>query len=182
MAKRLYVENSRHNDSTVFRVCHLTVLWRLNLWEIRFMKKATLAVVGHIGPDQSGHTMRAPHALAAFAALGQPTRLEIFRVLMRAEPGGLPAGSIADLIGCPHNTLSSHLGILARSGLVSGTRDGRSIIYRADVEGIRALVSFLVTDCCDGHPELCDIETAIRNASCGCAPSDKGPHRRNERA
>ena len=88
--------------------------------------------------------MSAPHALAALAALGQPTRLEIFRLLMRREPDGLPAGAIADTIGCPHNTLSSHLGILARSGLVRGTRDGRSIIYRADVEGIRALSAFLV--------------------------------------
>jgi len=146
------------------------------------MKKATLAVVGHIGPEQSEGTMAAPHALAALAALGQPTRLGIFRLLMRAEPGGLPAGSIADLIGCPHNTLSSHLGILARSGLVSGTRDGRSIIYRADIEGIRGLVSFLVTDCCDGHPEVCDIESAIRNAACACVPTGKGQHRRNHRA
>jgi ArsR family transcriptional regulator, arsenate/arsenite/antimonite-responsive transcriptional repressor len=85
---------------------------------------------------------------------------------MRAEPDGLPAGSIANTIGCPHNTLSSHLSILARSGLVRGTRDGRSIIYRADVEGIRTLVGFLVTDCCDGHPELCDLQDAIHNATC----------------
>ena len=125
------------------------------------MNKANLAVVGHIGPEQSGGRMSAPHALAALAALGQPTRLEIFQLLMRAEPDGLPAGSIADTIGCPHNTLSSHLSILARSGLVRGTRDGRSIIYRADVEGIRTLIAFLVTDCCDGHPELCDLQTAI---------------------
>lgn len=146
------------------------------------MKNATLAVVGHIGPEQSGGRMTASHALAALAALGQPARLKIFQLLMRAEPGGLPAGSISDLMECPHNTLSSHLGILARSGLVCGTRDGRSIIYRADVESIRALVSFLVTDCCDGHPEVCDIEFAIRNAACGCAPTGKGQHRRKQRA
>jgi DNA-binding transcriptional ArsR family regulator len=137
-----------------------------------------LAVVGHIGPAQDGDRMSAPHALAALAALGQPTRLEIFRLLMRAEPGGLPAGSIADTIGCPHNTLSSHLSILARSGLVRGARDGRSIIYRADVEGIRALVTFLVTDCCDGHPELCHLHEAIRDAKCGCSPATTGKNRR----
>jgi ArsR family transcriptional regulator, arsenate/arsenite/antimonite-responsive transcriptional repressor len=142
------------------------------------MKNATLAVVGHIGPEQSGHTMAAPHALAAIAALGQPTRLEIFRCLIRAEPNGLAAGTLAEMIGCPHNTLSSHLAILARSGLVRGTRDGRSIIYRAGVEGIRALISFLVTDCCDGHPELCDFESAIRDANCKCAPTGK-KRRRN---
>ena len=64
--------------------------------------------------------MSGPHALAALAALGQPTRLAIFQLLMRAEPYGRAAGAIADKVGCPHNTLSSHLSILARSGLVRG--------------------------------------------------------------
>jgi ArsR family transcriptional regulator, arsenate/arsenite/antimonite-responsive transcriptional repressor len=146
------------------------------------MTKASLAVVGHIGPARSGNIMTAPHALAALAALGQPSRLEIFRVLMRAEPDGLAAGALADTIGCPHNTLSSHLSILARSGLVRGTRDGRSIIYRADVEGIRALVAFLVTDCCNGHPELCDLQTAIRGAACGFTATGKNRPRRKQRA
>ena len=141
------------------------------------MRKGTLAVVGHLGPGQADR-MSAPYALAALAALGQPTRLEIFRLLMRAEPDGLPAGAIAEEIGCLHNTLSSHIGILARSGLVRGTRDGRSIVYRADVEGIRALVAFLVTDCCDGHPELCELQDAIRSSACGCAPSGKVEKRR----
>ena len=142
------------------------------------MRKAILAVVGHVGPEQNGDGMTAPHALAAIAVLGQPTRIEIFRILIGAEPGGLPAGSIADEIGCPHNTLSSHLSILARSGLVRGARDGRSIIYRADVEGIRALAGFLLTDCCDGHPELCDLEAAIRSTACGCAPTGKDLRRK----
>jgi ArsR family transcriptional regulator, arsenate/arsenite/antimonite-responsive transcriptional repressor len=135
--------------------------------------KDTLAVVGHVGPVAQGDRMSAPHALAALAALGQPTRLEIFRVLMRAEPHGISAGAIADQIGCPHNTLSTHLSILARSGLVRGTRDGRSIIYRADVEGIRTLITFLVMDCCDGHPELCHLQGAIEEAKCACTPTQK---------
>lgn len=142
------------------------------------MRKGTLAVVGHIGPAQTGNAMSAPHALAALAALGQSTRLEIFRLLIGAEPGGMPAGAIAETIGCPHNTLSSHLSILARSGLVRGTREGRSIIYRADVDGIRTLIGFLVTDCCDGHPELCDLQDAINEAKCGCAPAGKSKKRR----
>ena len=60
--------------------------------------------------------MDAPHALAALAALGQPTRLSIFRLLVRKEPEGLSAGAIADAVGCPHNTLSTHVAILARAG------------------------------------------------------------------
>jgi DNA-binding transcriptional ArsR family regulator len=141
------------------------------------MRKSSLAVVGHIGPALRGDKISAPHALAALAALGQPTRLEIFRLLMRREPGGLAAGAIADAIGCPHNTLSTHLSILARSGLVRGTRDGRSIVYRADVEGMRALVAFLITDCCDGHPEICNLQDAVRETVC-CTPAPKGGQRK----
>jgi ArsR family transcriptional regulator, arsenate/arsenite/antimonite-responsive transcriptional repressor len=140
------------------------------------MKKTNLAVVGHIGPAPRGDKLSAPHALAALAALGQPTRLEIFRLLMRREPDGLPAGVIAETIGCPHNTLSTHLSILARSGLVRGTRDGRSIVYRADVDGMRNLIGFLVTDCCEGHPELCNLEDALRANVC-CAPAPKSTKR-----
>jgi DNA-binding transcriptional ArsR family regulator len=140
------------------------------------MAKAALAVVGHFAPAADGE-MSNSHALSALAALGQPTRLEILRLLMRREPAGLPAGTIAEAIGCPHNTLSTHLAILARAGLVRGTRDGRSIIYRADVEGMRALVDFLLTDCCDGHPELCDMQDASRESAC-CAPSSKCKPRR----
>ena len=108
--------------------------------------------------------MSPPHALAGLAALGQPTRLAIFRLLMQREPAGLVAGAIAEAVGCPANTLSSHIAILARAGLVRGERDGRSITYRADVDGMRALMSFLITDCCNGHPELCEL-TASRAAT-----------------
>jgi len=95
------------------------------------------------------------HALSALAALGQPTRLQIFRLLMLHQPAGLAAGAIAEAVGCAPNTLSSHISILARAGLVRGAREGRSIVYRADVEGMRTLLGFLVMNCCDGHPELC---------------------------
>lgn len=125
------------------------------------MKSAALASIGHVAPqtaDESGGR----YALAALAALGQPTRLEIFRLLMRHEPNGLPAGVIAEAIGCPQNTLSSHLAILARAQLTRGTRVGRSIIYRADIQGMRALMEFLISDCCDGHPQLCELQNATR--------------------
>jgi ArsR family transcriptional regulator, arsenate/arsenite/antimonite-responsive transcriptional repressor len=141
------------------------------------MRKSSLAVVGHIGPAPRGDKISSPHALAALAALGQPTRLEIFRLLMRREPDGLAAGAIADSVGCAHNTLSSHLSILARSGLIRGARDGRSIVYRADVEGMRALVAFLITDCCDGHPEICNLRDVLRETA-GCTPATKRSQRK----
>jgi DNA-binding transcriptional ArsR family regulator len=117
--------------------------------------------------------MSAPHALAALAALGQPARLEIFRMLIGRESDGLPAGAIAEAIGCAHNTLSSHLSILARAGLVRARRNGRSIIYRADIEGMRALIAFLVRDCCDAHPELCGLAVHPREQHSGCVPASK---------
>jgi len=135
-------------------------------------------VVGHIGPLPRGDKMSVPHALAALTALGQPTRLEIFRLLMRREPDGLAAGVIADAIGCAQNTLSNHLGILARSGLIRGTRDGRSIVYRADADGMRALVTFLVDDCCDGRPELCGPWDAARPTACSPPEPKRGQRRK----
>jgi ArsR family transcriptional regulator len=136
------------------------------------MARHAVAVVSHVAPGAAGDEMTGPRALSALAALGQPTRLEIFRLLVRREPAGLPAGAIAETIGCPHNTLSTHLSILARAGLVRGSRDGRSIVYRANIDAMRSLVTFLVTDCCDGHPEMCDVQDALSASGC-CAPSTK---------
>jgi DNA-binding transcriptional ArsR family regulator len=133
------------------------------------MASNKLAVVAHAGPTTNGDSLSAPHALAALAALGQPTRLQVFQLLMRAEPNGRLAGAIAEEIGCPHNTLSSHLAILARAGLVRGIRDGRAIIYRANVEGMRALLTYLVSDCCNQHPELCGFLTK-KTKACGGDP------------
>jgi len=94
-------------------------------------------------------------AIEALAALAQPTRLNIFRRLVAAEQSGLPAGEIARRLDVPHNTLSTHLAVLLRAGLVSSTREGRTIRYRAELDGVRALVAFLTADCCGGRPELC---------------------------
>lgn len=135
------------------------------------MGNQALAVVGHVGPGFSGGAMAAPHALAALAALGQPTRLAIFRLLVQKEPIGLAAGALAEAVGCPHNTLSTHIAILARAGLVKGTREGRSITYRADAAGMSALIAFLVTDCCEGRPELCGLPGLSQQAGCGCPPA-----------
>lgn len=94
-------------------------------------------------------------ALDAFSALSQLTRLDVLRLLIAHEPDGLAAGDIAARLGVPQNTLSTHLGILARAGLADGERHGRSIVYRANLDQLRGLVGFLVADCCAGHPERC---------------------------
>jgi DNA-binding transcriptional ArsR family regulator len=95
------------------------------------------------------------HAIAVLAALGQPTRLQTFRLLVQREPEGVPAGELARTIGIPQNTMSAHLSILSHAGLVTGERQSRSIIYRADLSRFRELVAFLVNDCCGGRPEVC---------------------------
>ncbi len=94
-------------------------------------------------------------AQLAFAALAQPTRLKAFRKLIAAYPEGLPAGEIADVCEVPHNTMSTHLTVLTRAGLITVERDGRVMNYRANVPGFRGLIRFLATDCCGGRPEMC---------------------------
>ena len=94
-------------------------------------------------------------AIAALSALAQPTRLDTFRLLVSREPEGVAAGELARLIDVPQNTMSTHLAILARAGLVRGERHSRSIIYRADLERFREVTLFLLKDCCGGRPELC---------------------------
>lgn len=88
--------------------------------------------------------------LAALAALGQETRLRAFRLLVEHEPHGLPAGEIAERLGVQQNTLSTHLGILVTSGLARSRRSGRSVIYRAELETMAALMAYLTENCCSG--------------------------------
>jgi ArsR family transcriptional regulator len=94
-------------------------------------------------------------ALLALGALSQSTRLDTFRLLVRHEPDGLPAGEVARQMEVPQNTMSAHLAILARAGLVSSERHSRTIVYRADLNQLREMMLFLVKDCCEGRPELC---------------------------
>lgn len=94
-------------------------------------------------------------ALEALASLAQPTRLATVRRLLSAHPGTLAAGELARACDAPHNTMSTHLGVLAHAGLVRAERAGRSMNYRADVDAFRRLVLFLTKDCCNGRPELC---------------------------
>ena len=99
--------------------------------------------------------MEMSNALAAFQALGQPSRLAVFRLLVQAGPTGLPAGEIARQLDLRANTLSSQLAILQAAGLIRPSRDGRLIIYAAEMSALRGLLTWLLQDCCGGAPELC---------------------------
>ncbi|MDE0704728.1 MAG: metalloregulator ArsR/SmtB family transcription factor [Rhodospirillaceae bacterium] len=100
-------------------------------------------------------------ATEAFAALSQETRLRTFRLLVRAGPAGLPAGEIARTLDTAPSTLSTHLGLLQRAGLVSSERRSRQVVYRADFDGAGALMRFLMEDCCKGHKT---VRAAVRAA------------------
>ncbi len=94
-------------------------------------------------------------AIEAFAALAQETRLAVFQLLMREGPDGLVAGEIAQRLDVHPSTLSAHLNLLSRAGLLASKRRQRHIIYSVDINGTRQLLRFLTDDCCDGRPEFC---------------------------
>jgi len=102
--------------------------------------------------------MKSLDALTTLAALSQETRLAIFRRLVRAGPAGEAAGVIAESLGTPAPTLSFHLKELERAGLIVQRRESRHLIYAVRVERMRALLSFLMKDCCGGRPEICNID------------------------
>ena len=102
--------------------------------------------------------MKVKQALAALAALSQDTRLAAFRKLVRSGPEGVAAGGLARSLKVAAPTLSFHLKELERALLVRQRREGRAIVYSANYEAMRALLSFLMEDCCGGKPEICDIQ------------------------
>ncbi len=89
------------------------------------------------------------------SALAQGTRLAVFRLLVEAHPDEIAAGEIARACDVPHNTMSTHLAILTRAGLVAVRRESRMMYYRADLDGLRAVIGFLMRDCCNGRAEIC---------------------------
>jgi ArsR family transcriptional regulator len=94
-------------------------------------------------------------AITALSALAQTTRLDTFRLLVSREPEGVAAGELARVIAIPQNTMSTHLAILARAGLVRGKRRSRTILYRADLQRFREVALYLLKDCCGARPEVC---------------------------
>jgi ArsR family transcriptional regulator, arsenate/arsenite/antimonite-responsive transcriptional repressor len=97
-------------------------------------------------------------ALVALAALAQESRLDIYRLLVQAGADGLPAGQIGERLGLPSATLAFHLKELKNAGLVTFTRNGRSLIYGAEYPTMNALLLYLTENCCG-------------RAAAGCVPA-----------
>jgi DNA-binding transcriptional ArsR family regulator len=110
--------------------------------------------------------MEIKQAVTALGALAQETRLELFRLLVRQGPAGLPAGQLAQRLTIPPATLSFHLTQLAHAGLVKSRRAGRSVIYAADYAGMRVLLAFLTAHCCEPDDGLAPDASPTAQAPC----------------
>ncbi len=107
-------------------------------------------------------------AITAFAALAQPTRLSVFRLLIQTTPNALPASEIGRRLDVVPSTLSGHLATLRRAGCVTSTRHQKEIHYAANLTCVRDLVRFLLADCCGGQIDNCgEILNAL---DCALAP------------
>ncbi|MBF9030546.1 metalloregulator ArsR/SmtB family transcription factor [Rhodobacterales bacterium HKCCE3408] len=87
-------------------------------------------------------------AATAFSALGSEQRLAILRRLVRAGPHGLTIGVLGQDVGIAGSVLTHHLKQLASAGLVKQERDGRRILCSVDYDAVRALSTFLISECC----------------------------------
>lgn len=92
--------------------------------------------------------MKADAVITALAALAHPSRLEVFRLLVKRGPEGYAPGDLGERLDIPGPTLSFHLKELSRAGLIEARRDGRFLYYSASMENMNSLVSFLTENCC----------------------------------
>lgn len=92
--------------------------------------------------------MNLNQAARCLEKLGNPTRLEVFHLLVRAGPEGLSVGEIQEHLGIPASTLSHHIGHLVNAGLVTQEREGRQLICKPDFTLMDGLIGFLTDECC----------------------------------
>jgi DNA-binding transcriptional ArsR family regulator len=104
--------------------------------------------------------------VVALQALAHEHRLSAFRGLVRAGPDGLAVGELREQLDLAPATLTAHLNVLRKAGLVADTREGRVIRVRADFARMYGLIDFLTENCCEGA---------------GCAPSPQPLSRTRER-
>ncbi len=118
--------------------------------------------------------MEMREAASTLSALAHEGRLSIFRLLVRAGPGGVRAGEIAAELAAPASTLSANLTVLSHAGLIEGRREGRAIRYAARYGRMSALLAFLLDDCCNGRPDVCAplMGIATRAACCADDPAE----------
>ena len=92
--------------------------------------------------------MNHEEAARQLEALGNPTRLRVYRILVRAGADGLPVGRLQAKIGIAASTLSHHLKRLVEAGLVTQERQATTLFCRAHYPTMNALIGFLADECC----------------------------------
>lgn len=104
-------------------------------------------------------------AVQSLLALGQETRLSIFRLLVEAGPQGMNAGAIAEAAGVPAATLSFHVAQLVRAGLLTSRQESRYIFYSANFAAMDGLIAYLTDNCCQGGqclPKTAAVATSAK--------------------
>lgn len=100
--------------------------------------------------------MKSDQVIKALAALAQPTRLAIYRVLVACGPAGMAAGQVAEKLKVAPATMSFHFKTLSHAGLIESRQDGRFIYYAANFTVMNGMVAYLTENCCGGNPEVCN--------------------------
>jgi ArsR family transcriptional regulator len=139
-------------------MCFLASYFGKRRSDFELSQPSHLVKIRYFGHHRS---MEQSTAIEAFAALAQPTRIAAFRLLVRVGPKGLPALEISRQLGTKPSTLSGHLAILKRAGVLVATRHQREIHYAANLATVNALVQFLIADCCGGKIENCTEIVAL---------------------
>lgn len=96
--------------------------------------------------------MNTDHAVQALGAMAHPLRLAIFKALVQAGPQGQTPGAMHHTLQTPPATLSFHLKELMHAELVSQERQGRHLVYRANLVRMQGLLDYLLDNCCQGQP------------------------------
>lgn len=113
--------------------------------------------------------MRSAQIVKALAALAQPTRLAIYRLLVERGPEGMAAGLVAEKLKVSPATLSFHFRTLSHAGLLDSRQEGRFVYYAANFTVMNGIVAYLTENCCGGNQDLCTTtalaDTALKNSS-----------------
>jgi DNA-binding transcriptional ArsR family regulator len=101
--------------------------------------------------------MKSAQVVKALAALAQPTRLELFRLLVVQGAEGMAAGQVAEKLKVSPATMSFHFRTLSHAGLIESRQDGRFIYYTANFTVMNGMVDYLTENCCGGNVESCKV-------------------------
>jgi ArsR family transcriptional regulator len=99
--------------------------------------------------------MKPAQVVKALAALAQPTRLAIYRLLVARGPEGMAAGQVAEKLKVSPATMSFHFKTLSHAGLIESRQDGRFVYYSANFVVMNGMVAYLTENCCGGNPDAC---------------------------